>query len=248
MRCRDMVCIVTGGGEGIGRSICRALVREGGHVAVWDVDSAAAEAVGDELSGSGPRVEAFRVDVSRRDEVESAVRQVLAWFGRIDVLVNNAGICQVVSIEQIDEEDWDRVMAVNLKGVFLCSKAVMPFMKEKRSGKIINMGSIAGKIGGILTGAHYSASKAAVMCFTKSLARELAPYNIQVNAIAPGVIETNMTRMITKGDWGAYLSSIPLGRIGSVEDVAAVAVFLASRESDYITGEIIDVNGGQLMD
>jgi 3-oxoacyl-[acyl-carrier protein] reductase len=243
-----MVCVVTGGGEGIGRAICRALALEGGHVAVWDVDRVAAEAVAEELRKSGRRAEALEVDVSRWDEVKAATRQVLAWFGRIDVLVNNAGICQVVSIEQTEEEDWDRVMAVNLKGVFLCSKAVMPSMKERRSGKIINMGSIAGKIGGILTGAHYSASKAAVMCFTKSLARELAPYNVQVNAIAPGVIETNMTRMITKGDWGPYLSMIPLGRIGSVEDVATVAVFLASRESDYITGEIIDVNGGQWMD
>jgi 3-oxoacyl-[acyl-carrier protein] reductase len=170
-----------------------------------------------------------------------------AW-GRIDVLVNNAGICRTASIEEISGTDWDRILGVNLKGTFLCCRAVMGEMKRLKSGKIINIGSISGKVGGIAVGAHYSASKAGVMCFTKSLARELAPFRVNVNAIAPGVIETDMTREITAGDWGKYLAGIPMGRIGRPEDVARVAVFLASADADYLTGEIIDVNGGQLMD
>jgi 3-oxoacyl-[acyl-carrier protein] reductase len=148
----------------------------------------------------------------------------------------------------MEEEDWDRIIDVNLKGVFLCSKAVMGIMKRQRSGKIINMSSLAGKVGGIKVGAHYAVSKAGVICFTKSLAKELAPYGVNVNAIAPGVVETEMTRMITGGEWRGYLDTIPLGRIGSPDDVAKVAVFLASDNAAYLTGEIIDVNGGQFMD
>jgi 3-oxoacyl-[acyl-carrier protein] reductase len=146
------------------------------------------------------------------------------------------------------EEDWDRVMAINLKGVFLCSKAVMGVMKKQRSGRIVNMGSLAGKVGGIATGANYSVSKAGVMCFTKALARELAPYGVTVNAVAPGVIETDMTRGITQGDFTNYLKTIPLGTIGSAEDVSHAVAFLVSDEARYITGEILDVNGGMLMD
>ena len=154
----------------------------------------------------------------------------------------------MISIEEMTEEDWDRVMNINLKGVFLCSKAVMGVMKKQRSGRIVSMGSISGKLGGIATGANYSVSKAGVMCFTKALARELAPYGITVNAVAPGVIETDMTRGITQGDFTNYAKTIPLGVIGSVEDVAYAVAFLVSDEARYITGEILDVNGGMLMD
>jgi len=192
---------------------------------------------------------AIQMSVANPQEVNASVQRVLREYERIDILINNAGICQVVpSIEEIKEEDWDLVLAVNLKGVFLCSRAVMGIMKKQKAGKIINMGSLAGKVGGIATGAHYAASKAAVMCLTKSLAKELGPYGVHVNAIAPGVIETDMTQMITGGDWRAYLSTIPLGRIGVVDEVAKVALFLASDEASYLTGEIIDVNGGQFMD
>lgn len=188
------------------------------------------------------------MDVSDGSEVEFAINKVLAAWGRIDILVNNAGICRVASIEDTTEADWDLVMAVNLKGTFLCSRAVMKVMKKQKSGKIINFGSVSGKVGGIAAGAHYSASKAGVMCFTKSLARELAPFGINVNGIAPGVIETDMTRSITGGDWDKYISTIPLGRIGTQEEVAKLALFLASEDADYLTGEIVDINGGQFMD
>lgn len=248
MRLEGKVAIVTGGGSGIGKAIALALAREGAWIAVWDIREAEAERVAAEISAIGHSAMATRVDVSSGAEVKSTTRQVLDGWGRIDILVNNAGIAQVAPIEEINEADWDRILAVNLKGTFLCSQAVMGVMKRQRAGKIINLGSVSGKIGGIAVGAHYSASKAAVMCFTKSLARDLAPFGVNVNAIAPGVIETEMTQGITGGNWDNYLSTIPLGRVGTVDEVAKVALFLASDESSYLTGEIIDVNGGQFMD
>ena len=249
MKFQGKVSIVTGGGAGIGEAIALALAREGAHVAIWDLDGNRAERVSSTIQEMGHKSIAIRMSVANAQEVNASVQRVLKEYERIDILINNAGICQVVpSIEEIKEEDWDRVLAVNLKGVFLCSKAVMGIMKKQKAGKIINMGSLAGKVGGIATGAHYAASKAAVMCFTKSLAKELGPYGVHVNAIAPGVIETDMTQMITGGDWRAFRSTIPLGRIGVVDEVAKVALFLASDEASYLTGEIIDVNGGQFMD
>jgi 3-oxoacyl-[acyl-carrier protein] reductase len=249
MKFQGKVSIVTGGGAGIGEAIALAFAREGAHVAIWDLDGNRAEKVSSTIQEMGHKSIAIQMSVANAREVNASAQRVLREYGRIDILVNNAGICQVVpSVEEIKEEDWDRVLAVNLKGVFLCSKAVMGIMKKQKAGKIINMGSLAGKVGGIATGAHYAASKAAVMCLTKSLAKELGPYGVHVNAIAPGVIETDMTQMITGGDWRAYLSTIPLGRIGVVDEVAKVALFLASDEASYLTGEIIDVNGGQFMD
>lgn len=248
MLLKDHVAIVTGAGSGIGRAIAEALAAEGAHVSIWDVQETAARAAAEAIRGSGGAASHVPVDVSAAGAVRAAVDQVAGAHGRIDILVNNAGICRVAPIAAISESDWDLVLAVNLKGTFLCSQAVMEVMKPRRRGKIINMGSVSGKVGGIAVGAHYSASKAAVMCLTKSLARELAPFNINVNAIAPGVIATDMTQAITGGDWDRYLSTIPLGRVGSARDVAEVALFLASERAAYLTGEIIDVNGGQLMD
>jgi len=249
MKFQGKVSIVTGGGAGIGEAIALALAREGAHVAVWDLDGNRAERVSSTIQKLGQKSIAIRMSVANAQEVNASVQRVIREFERIDILINNAGICQVVpSIEEIKEEDWDRVLAVNLKGVFLCSRAVMGIMKKQKAGKIINLGSLAGKVGGIAVGAHYAASKAAVMCFTKSLAKELGPYGVHVNALAPGVIETDMTRMITGGDWRTFLSTIPLGRIGVVDEVAKVALFLASDEASYLAGEIIDINGGQFMD
>lgn len=242
------MAIVTGGGAGIGRAIALAMAQEGADVAVWDVNEPLAEEVSTMIRQIGQKSTSFRVDVSMAQEVHAAVQRVGEVLGRIDILVNNAGICQVTPVDQIEEKDWDRIFAVNVKGVFLCSRAIMKIMMKQRRGKIINLGSVAGKLGGIASGAHYAASKAAVMCLTKSLARFLGPHGVRVNALAPGVIETDMTRMITGGDWGNYLATIPLARIGDVQEVAKVAVFLASDDSSYLTGEIIDVNGGQFMD
>ena len=248
MSLMNKVSIVTGGAQGLGKAIALELAGKGSHLVVGDVNLEAAQRVTEEVHALGRRSLALRVDVSNARGVSEMADRVVKEFGRIDILVNNAGICQVVTIEKMSEEDWDRVMAVNLKGVFLCSKAVMGVMKKQRSGRIVNMGSLAGKVGGIATGANYSVSKAGVICFTKALARELAPYGVTVNAVAPGVIETDMTRGITQGDFTNYLKTIPLGTIGSAEDVSHAVAFLVSDEARYITGEILDVNGGMLMD
>ena len=248
MKLSDKVSIVTGGAQGIGRAIAIGLAERCSDIAICDLKFELAQQVETEIRSFGRKAISLKVDVSKSVEVNKMVEEVIKEFGRIDILVNNAGICQVVSIENMTEEDWDRVMSINLKSVFLCSKAVMAIMKRQRSGRIINLGSIAGKIGGILTGANYSVSKAGVICFTKALARELAPFGITVNAVAPGVIETQMTRDICQGGWNSDLKVIPSGTIGVPEDVANGVAFLVSDEAHYITGEILDVNGGMLMD
>lgn len=248
MRFEGKTVIVTGAGAGIGRAVSIAFAQQRAKVALWDLNEKTALDVAQEISCRGGEAVVRQVDVSKGQQVEEALQELLSSWKRLDVLVNNAGICLVGPIESIQERDWDRVMEVNLKSVFLCSRAVMGTMKAQRAGCIINMGSVAGKLGGIAVGAHYSASKAAVMCLTKSLAKELAPFGVRVNAIAPGVVETDMTRMITGGDWSLYLSQIPMGRLGSPQEVARAVLFLASDEASYITGEILDVNGGQLMD
>ncbi len=242
MRLAGKKALITGGGAGLGLAMARAMAAEGAQVAVWEYNQDLLPALSDEF----PLVS--RVDVSRADQVRRAAAELLERWGGLDILVNNAGICLTGSIDQISEQDWDRVLAVNLKGTFLCSQAFAKVMRRQGAGKIINLGSIAGKVGGIAAGAHYSASKAAVMCFTKSLARELAPHGINVNALAPGVIATDMTKDLSGGDFKGYEAAIPLGRVGSPEELASVAIFLASEESSYLTGEIIDVNGGQFMD
>jgi 3-oxoacyl-[acyl-carrier protein] reductase len=248
MKLKGEVAIVTGGGAGIGRAIAMAMAREGADVAIWDVNEALAEEAAAAVRKSGRKSLAMKVDVSQSTEVNAGVQKVVKEWGRIDILVNNAGVCEVTPVDQIEEKAWDRMFAVNVKGVFLCSQAVMKFMMKQKSGKIINLGSLAGKVGGIAAGAHYAATKAAVLCLTKSLAKFLGPHGVRVNAMAPGVIETDMTRMITGGDWRNFVATIPLGRIGDVKEVAKVAVFLASDDSSYLTGETIDINGGQLMD
>lgn len=245
---QNKIAIVTGAARGLGRAISLELAGRGADIVVCDVNLEGTKAVAQEVRSLGRRTLSLKVDVSKASEVSRMVERVMKEFGRIDILVNNAGICQVAPIEELTEEDWNKVMAVNLKGVFLCSKAVMGIMKKQRSGRIVNMGSVAGKLGGISTAANYSVSKAGVICFTKALAREMAPYGITVNAVAPGVITTDMTLGITKGDFSNYVRNIPLGTIGSPEDIAYAVAFLASDEARYITGEILDVNGGQLMD
>jgi len=248
MSLNGKVSIITGGGQGLGKAIALALAQKGSDIVIADLNLDAAKRVEEEIKLLGRRALAMAVDVSLAPDVKKMVEGVWREWERVDILINNAGICQVVSIAAMQVEDWDRVMAVNLKGVFLCSQAVMGIMKKQRSGKIINLGSVAGKMGGLLTGAHYSASKAGVICFTKALARELAPYGITVNAVAPGVIDTDMIQNITGGDFSTYLKTIPLGTIGAPEDVAKAVAFLASEDARYITGEILDVIGGMLMD
>lgn len=248
MRLRGKVAIVTGAGRGIGLGIARALAREGARVAICDIRP---EFLDEALTGfedPGSQALAFQMDVTRRDQIQRVVDGVISRWGAIHILVNNAGIYEVLPFEEISEVQWDRLMAVNLKGAFLCCQAVVPHMKRQGSGRVVNIASSAGKTGGLLAGAHYSVSKAGLICLAKQLARELGPHGITVNAIAPGRIDTPMIHKVSAEENEAFVRKTPLGRLGTPADVADAAVFLASDEASFITGEILDVNGGLLID
>jgi NAD(P)-dependent dehydrogenase (short-subunit alcohol dehydrogenase family) len=248
MRLKDKVAIVTGAGRGIGLGITRAFAREGARVAVCDIRAELLDGALAEIEALGGEALAFQMDVARREQIQHAVDQVLRHWGAIDILVNNAGIYEVLPFEEISEAQWDRLLAVNLKGAFLCCQAVVPIMKRFGSGRIVNIASSAGKTGGTLAGAHYSVSKAGVICLAKQLARELGPHGITVNAVAPGRIDTPMIHTVSDEENEAFARRTPLGRLGMPEDVASAVVFLASDEASFITGEILDVNGGLLID
>jgi len=192
---------------------------------------------------------AVRVDVSAEEEVSALIRQAAQRFSRVDILVNNAGIVTTGPVTEISTETWDRTLAVNLKGVFLCSKSVFPLMMEQKDGRIINIAFVAGKRGGGMHGnSCYAAAKGGVIAFTKSLAREGGPYNIRVNAITPALIKTDMLEGLAPDKLEAILQALPLRRTGTPEDVAAAVCFLASDASSFMTGEIMDVDGGLMMD
>lgn len=234
--------LVTGGGRGIGRAICQLFAEEGAQVGVADIDMELAKQTLEILPAPGL---ALQMDVSSKGEVEAGFSAVVAHFGQLDVLVNNAGVLLSSSFEDCREEIWDRILAVNLKGTFLCCQAAIPLMKPRRRGTIVNMSSVAAKSGGFTGHPPYAASKAGVSALTVGLARYLAPHQVRVNAIAPGVIDTEMTRTARHADLAAR---IPLGEVGTARDVAQCALFLASDEARHITGEIVDVNGGLWMD
>lgn len=242
------VSIITGSAQGIGRAICLALAKEGAKLVLVDIDGKKLESVGREVKKIGSKLLLVNADASKFEDIERIIKTTIAKFKRIDILINNAGLCFRRSLFEISESEWDQLMKVNLKGTFFLSQKVLIFMKRQRSGKIINIASLAGKIGGIAVGADYAASKAGVICLTKSLAKEAGPYKINVNCVCPGVIKTRITSSLPKRVIEQYKKAIPLGRIGSPEDVANAVLFLASKKADYITGEILDVNGGLLMD
>jgi 3-oxoacyl-[acyl-carrier protein] reductase len=249
MMLEGKAAIVTGSGRGIGRAVALALAARGARLVVSDIDAAAAGLVAEEISHQGGTGVAAATDVTREEQVSNLVSTCLASFDTVDILVNNAGIVHTPPLTSISTADWDRVMAVNLKGVFLCCRAVFPVMMRRRGGKIINIASVAGKRGGGLLGnACYAAAKGGVIAFTKSVAREGALFGINVNAVAPGLTDTAMTKGMNPDQKAACLQMIPLGRPGQPEDVAKAVCFLASGESDYLTGEIMDVDGGLMMD
>ena len=195
-----------------------------------------------------PQALAVQIDVGDESGVRALVAQVLERYGKIDILVNNAGVCPLTPFESITRAEWDRVLTVNLTGAFLCSQTVAPLMQRAGYGRIINLSSAAGKMGGVMVGAHYAASKAGLLGLTWSLARIYAPFGITANAIAPATVETEMTRGWPGDALERLRQAIPLGRLARAGDVAAAAVFLASEEASFITGEVLDVNGGFLMD
>ena len=248
MELKNKVIIVTGAGRGIGRAICLTLAKKGADIAVADIQTEDANKTVDIIKGLGRKAIFVKTDVSDEMSVKKLYKKVLDDFGTLDILVNNAGICRMIPILDIEVNEWDSIMAVNLRGTFLMSREAFRIMKENRHGKIINIASAAAKIGGLAAGAHYSASKAGVICFTKSLALQAAPYRINVNAVCPGPTATELTDA-----WGdetnqAFKEKIPFKDYGRPDDIAEAVAFLASDRASYITGEILDVNGGLVMD
>ena len=239
---KDKIAIVTGAGHGIGKGIALALARSQANVVVTDLSDEIFN-VGKEIESVGSRAFPVKCDVTDLKEAQTIEKEIVDKYERIDILVNNAGIYPQKPFLEMTTEEWNKVLSVNLNGVYHCTKAVAPKMVQQKYGKIINIASIAGAVVGYLNLAHYSASKAAVAGFTKSLALEMAPYGINVNAIAPGAIDVGS---IPAGSeiFNQVVKTIPIGRMGLPSDIANLAVFLASDESNYITGQCIVCDGG----
>ena len=248
MKFAGKVALVTGAARGIGEAIALTLAREGADVVVTDVDLEDAQRVAQEIKGLGRKAKAIQADVSQREAVQRLVSEAVSLFGKIDILVNNAGIIRRGTFLEHDPQDWEKVLSVNLGGTFNCAKEVVPLMIKQGGGKIINISSVVGRMGDIASAPSYGTSKGAINTFTKSLARELAPYGINVNAVAPHAIETDMSREWSEEKRRQIVEAIPLKRLGKPEEVAEVVAFLASDGAGFITGQILDVNGGYLMD
>ena len=246
MSSNRQVAIVTGGAQGIGRAIVEVLANSGHDVVVADLSFELAEKTASEFNTSEHRCMAIGLNVSEGDQTKKAVDQVVKDWGRVDILINNAGITRDGLLMRMKDEDWDLVLNVNLKGTYNCTKAVLPSMTRQRSGRIISIASVVGAMGNAGQ-ANYAASKAAVIGFTKSVAREYAKRGITANAIAPGFIDTAMTRALPAEASEQLIKQIPLGRLGTAMDVAHSVRFLVSEEAAYITGQVIHVNGGMLM-
>jgi len=246
MRLKDKVALITGGARGIGRAIALLFAKEGAHIVIGDVDLREAEKTCLDIEACGRKSLALQVDVVDYAKVEETVNKILDKFGKVDILVNNAGITKDQLLLRMSEAEWDAVLNVNLKGTFNCIKAVSKVMIKQRQGKIISIASIIGIIGNSGQ-ANYSASKAGIIALTKTAAKELATRNINVNAIAPGFIQTEMTAKLPEDLKQKMKEAIPLGEFGSPDDVASVCLFLASQEANYITGQTIVVDGGMVM-
>ncbi len=240
------VALVTGAARGIGQAIAARLAAAGADVAVCDLEAGWLEETAGRIRQTGRRAEVFACDVSRADQVQAGVDRVVEALGRLDVLVNNAGITRDTFLVRMSETDWDAVLNINLKGVFLFTKAVARTMIRQRSGSIVNIASVIGLMGNAGQ-ANYAASKGGVIALTKTAARELASRNVRVNAVAPGFIRTAMTDKLPEEARQRMLGAIPLGRFGEPDDVARTVLFLAGDESAYITGQVISVCGGMVM-
>ena len=246
MRLKDKVAIITGGARGIGRAIALLFAQEGADIVVGDVNMQEAEKTCLEIRSLGRQALSMEMDVADYAKIEGALNKILDKLGKVDILVNNAGITKDNLLLRMSEAEWDAVLDVNLKGAFNCLKAVSRPMIKQRAGRIINIASIIGIIGNAGQ-ANYSASKAGIIALTKTAAKELASRNINVNSVAPGFIQTEMTAKLPEDIQQKMKEMIPLGKFGSPEDVAKVCLFLASEEASYITGQTIVVDGGMVM-
>lgn len=236
------VAIVTGAAQGMGRCIAEALSNNGAQVACCDLKEVAVKEFADTINGLG-----IKVDVTKENNVQELVKKTVETYGTVDILVNNAGILRPTQIDNITKEEWDLVLDVNLNGTFLCSKAVLPIMKKKNYGRIVNISSSAGRSVSTLGGAHYTTAKAGVLGFTRAVAKELGNYGITANAVCPGLIDTEMVRIECSDERiKAYEKSFPVSRLGTVEEVARLVLFIVA-DAPYITGASIDINGGDLM-
>jgi 3-oxoacyl-[acyl-carrier protein] reductase len=240
------VALVTGAAQGIGKAVAMLLAQRGADIILSDINLEKAEETSKEIATLGPRAMAIRANVAVVEEVETMVQSIIERFGQIHILVNNAGIARDKLLLRMTEEDWDLVLDINLKGTFNCTKAVIRYMSKQRYGKIVNIASVVGEMGNAGQ-ANYSASKAGVIGLTKTVAREFASRGINVNAIAPGYIVTPMTEVLPEKAKEDLKRMIPMERLGQPEDVAQAALFLVSEASNYITGQVINVNGGIYM-
>lgn len=243
---KSKTALVTGGGRGIGREIAMRLAQAGCSVAVSDIDAATAQSTAGELEAMGVKSLALQANVAKIDEVEKMFKDFIGAFGTMDILVNNAGITRDGLLVRMKEEDWDLVLQVNLKSAYLCCKEAARIMMKARAGKIVNIASVVGIIGNFGQ-ANYSASKAGLIGLTKTVARELAGKSVNVNAVAPGFIKTAMTDKLSDADKEKLAVNIPMQKLGSASDVANAVLFLASPLSDYITGQVLTVDGGLVM-
>lgn len=246
MRLKDKISLITGAAQGIGKAIALKFADEGSDIILLDINKEKCEEVAREITNKNRRTWIYKIDVSDYNQVEELFNNEIEKWGRLDVLVNNAGITKDNLIVRMKEDEWDNVIKINLKGVFNFCKAASRFMMKQRTGVIINISSIIGLVGNAGQ-VNYSASKAGIVGITKSLAKELASRNIRVNAVAPGFIETPMTEELNEERKQLMLKAIPLNRIGTPEEVSDLVLFLASGESSYITGQVINVDGGMVM-
>ena len=246
MELQNKVALVTGGAQGIGKTISEELVRNGVHVVLGDVNLEGAQATAEAINNSGGSASAVKIDVSNPAEVKQVFDSIMKDKKPVDILINNAGITRDGLMIRMKELDWDSVLNINLKGTFLCSQQAAKQMMKQKSGAIVNIASIVGVMGNFGQ-ANYSASKAGVIGLTKTLAREVASRGIRVNAVAPGFIDTEMTQVLDESVRQKLIEQIPLAKLGLPEDVARCVAFLVSDRSSYITGQVINVNGGMLM-
>jgi len=246
MQLKGQVAIITGAAQGIGRDVALTLAREGANIGLCDINKEALDQTQKEVESCGVKAMSLIVDVSDANQVENAVNKVLDNLGKVDILINNAGITRDSLIMRMKEADWDAVLGINLKGAFNCIKAVTKPMIKQRSGKIVNVASIIGIMGNAGQ-ANYAASKAGIIGLTKSAAKELASRGINVNAIAPGFIKTAMTDKLNQEQKQKMLNVIPLAKFGEPKDISNLVLFLVTKASSYITGEVIKIDGGMVM-